>query len=81
MTRNAPALASKSAREDVARLNRQYLYDCANLLESLGISLSEATWRSSDRETETLLRQLRHVLLQAIWVFKEITGSNPGEAK
>ncbi len=73
----APALRHTPAK-DVLWLQRQYLVECAALIESLGVSLGEAAFRGSDNQSEVLLRQIRLVLLEAIGICKALTAAHLG---
>jgi hypothetical protein len=56
-------------------LRRAFIGECAEIIESLTISLREAAWRGSDATMEVTLRQLRETLKAAITTFKEIVAS------
>jgi hypothetical protein len=46
--------------------------ECANILESLSISLREAAYRGSDETMFATLKQMRLTLVEAISVGKEM---------
>lgn len=71
---------SRSVRQDVLWLRRQFITECSDMITSLGISLGEAAWRGSDATVEVTLRQLRLTLNAAIKTFKEIDAApNAGD--
>lgn len=66
----------QSGATDVIWLKRQFISECAEILESLAISLREAAWRGSDFTIETTLFQQRETLMTAIIAFKELDAMN-----
>ena len=65
-------LVSQSVAEDLAWLKRDAIIQCAEILESLAISLREAAWRGSDVTIETTLLQQRETLIEAIQIHKGV---------
>ena len=53
-------------------LQRDFVMECANILESLSISLREAAYRGSDETMFATLKQMRLTLVEAISVGKEM---------
>lgn len=53
-------------------LRRDFIGESASILESLAVSLREASFRGSDIEAGVHLRQIRAVVVATISTFKEI---------
>ncbi len=76
MTATAPAITMSMSIYDAQWHRRHILAELAETMESLSISLRESAWRGDDQQSLVLTRQHRTVLIEALALTKELTGSD-----